>query len=69
MLADYQKQVMRVCFEREVPQDVLDELGNADRWQLYRQMVRARIYRVVRNALPRFSEALGKDKAQSRVDS
>ena len=32
-------------------------------------MVRARIYRVVRNALPRFSEALGKDKAQSRVDS
>jgi len=60
---------MRVCFERCPPREVLDALGNTDRWQLYRQMVRSRISKVVRNAFPRFSQALGDEAIQSEIET
>ena len=58
-LAAYQSAARRVCFGREASDEDLAVLGSAERWLLYRSMVRARFIKVVKAALPRTRTALG----------
>ena len=52
-LADYQAAVTRVCFDAEPRPADLAQLGHESRWLTYRSMVRARIERIMRTALPK----------------
>jgi len=67
-LAEYQSAARRVCFDREPSAEDLATLGSAERWLVYRSMVRARLVKVVHSALPRTREALGDDGLRPFVD-
>jgi hypothetical protein len=61
--------ITRVCFAAEPAEDDLALLGARDRWLLYRTMVRSRLVKVVRSALPRTREALGEDALRALTDA
>lgn len=59
----YAEAVQRICFEPELAPDAVAEAGgDAQRWRDYRAMVRSRLRRAVREALPRTAEALGRQR-------
>ena len=68
MLRTHQERILRVCFQAHVEANDLEELGNAKRWLVYRQMVRDRLKRVVRNAMPRTLEAMGERRFTEAFD-
>ena len=63
-----QDAIQRICFSREPSEEDLDAVGNRARWLLYRNMVRARLRRVCRVALPRTLEAAGEVRFDAWVD-
>jgi len=59
-LAAYEAALTRLCLDREVDAAALASLGgDPDRWLLYRSMVRGRMARTLRDALPRSARRLG----------
>lgn len=69
-LEDYSTRITRICMARELPEEDLNALGHPERWRSYRTMVRARLRRVVRAALPRTRahlDALGEDVFDAHV--
>jgi hypothetical protein len=52
-LRAYQETALRVFFSREPSEDDLVALGSPERFRVYRGMVRHRLDKVVRAALPR----------------
>ena len=59
-LIDVQRAMLAVCFRAEVPAAALAALaGERDTWLSYRQMVRERLLREIRVALPRSRKLLG----------
>ena len=52
-LIDTQRQILSLCFRQEPQEDVLAVLGQRDKWLLYRELVRERLLREIRVALPR----------------
>ncbi len=64
-LAQYEARAMELCFAAEASDDSLAELGDAARWRTYRNMVRARLNKVCRNALPRTVDALGDERFEA----
>jgi hypothetical protein len=58
-LAERSRTIQRVCFDLEPCEEDLSALGSAERWLIYRSMVRKRLVDVVSNALPRSKHALG----------
>ncbi len=65
-LAEHQAKVARVCLEAEPSE--LGSMDHADRWSIYRTMVRARLHRVCEQALKRTREALGEEAFRALVD-
>jgi hypothetical protein len=61
--------ITRLCFDAEPAEDDLELLGARERWLLYRSMVRSRLVKVVRTAVPRTREALGDDALGARIDA
>ena len=59
-LGEHIAAVTEVCFAIDVPEDQLARLGAEDRWRSYRKMVRTRLRKVVRAALPRTTRACAK---------
>lgn len=60
-LAEVQRAFTRICFSLEPPEDDLALLNPPrERWLMYRQMVRSRLFGMCRNGLPRTVEVLGK---------
>lgn len=66
-LRAYQEAALRVFFEREPSDADLLQLGSPERFRLYRNMVRHRLDKVVRAALPRTLRALGDDEAAALI--
>lgn len=69
-LKDYSTRITRICMARELPEEDLQALGHPDRWRSYRVMVRARLRRVVRAALPRTRahlDALGQELFDTHI--
>jgi hypothetical protein len=61
VLTEHERNFTRVCFAQSPPEDALEALGaRRDRWLLYRDMVRARLRRMIEAGLPRTVEALGR---------
>jgi hypothetical protein len=58
-LIDVERAILAICFRAEPPEPLLAELGDRDRWLIYREMVRDRLWREIRVALPRTCELLG----------
>jgi hypothetical protein len=59
-LIDVERALLSVCFRAQPSDAVLDELGGDRRsWLLYRQMVRERLLREIRVALPRSCALVG----------
>ena len=58
-LRAYQETVLRVFFSREPSADDLVALGSPERFGVYRKMVRHRLDKVVRAALPRTLQEIG----------
>lgn len=52
-LIDTQRQILALCFRAQPPQDVLAALGQRQQWLMYRELVRERLLREIRVALPR----------------
>lgn len=59
MLRERQEAITRVCFGLDVAEADLVTLGEAERWRLYRRMVRTRIVDMVRAGLPRSAAKAG----------
>jgi hypothetical protein len=68
-LSAYQSAARRVCFQREPSAEDLATLGSAERWLIYRSMVRARLIKVVHAALPRTRKALGEPAMERWLDA
>lgn len=63
-LLAYQREVFEVIFAPEPDATLAARLpGGAERWLMYRRMVRKRLTRVIGDALPRWSEAAGEEGA------
>ncbi|MCA9576978.1 MAG: DNA-binding domain-containing protein [Polyangiales bacterium] len=60
-LRAYQEAALRVFFDPSPSEDDLTALGSPERFRIYRNMVRHRLDKVVRAALPRTLRALGDD--------
>ena len=58
-LIDLQRDVLALCFRAQPPESVLAGLGNPGSWLMYREMVRERLLREIRVALPRSCKLLG----------
>jgi hypothetical protein len=58
-LIDLERAILAVCFRAEPPAALLEELGDRDRWLIYREMVRDRLARELRVALPRTCALIG----------
>lgn len=58
-LEQLQREVLDTCFKRSPSDADFERLGHAERWRVYRDMVRARLRRVNEAALPRTRSALG----------
>jgi len=48
-----QRQILALCFRAAPPRDALDELGGSSQWLIYRELVRERLLREIKLALPR----------------
>ena len=66
-LRAYQETALRVFFSREPSADDLVALGSPERFGVYRKMVRHRLDKVVRAALPRTLQALGEDETSALI--
>jgi hypothetical protein len=66
-LRAYQETTLRVFFGREASEEDLAALGSPERFRIYRNMVRHRLEKVVRAALPRTVHALGEDEATALI--
>lgn len=66
-LRAYQETALRVFFGREPSEEDLEALGSPERFRIYRNMVRHRLDKVVRAALPRTFRALGEDEASALI--
>ena len=66
-LRAYQETALRVFFGREPSDADLQQLGSPERFRMYRNMVRHRLDKVVRAALPRTLRALGEDEASALI--
>ncbi len=64
-LREYQEAALRVFFGREAPAADLDALGAPERWGVYRGMVRHRLDKVIRAALPRTLKTLPADEVDA----
>jgi hypothetical protein len=58
-LIDVERAILAVCFRAQPPAALLDALGDAPAWLAYRQMVRERLLREIRFALPRTCTLVG----------
>jgi hypothetical protein len=58
-LIDLERAVLSICFRAEPPETSLAELGDRRSWLIYREMVRERLLREIRVALPRSCRLLG----------
>ncbi len=66
-LEDQQAAIERICFTRQPPDADLDAVGERERWLIYRRMVRGRLSRLCRVALPRSLEAAGDERFDAWV--
>ena len=67
-LAEVQRAFTRICFEREPSEQDLALLeDDPSRWVMYRNMVRSRLFKMMRTGLPKTAEALGKDAFDEAV--
>lgn len=64
-LRQYQEAALRVFFATEPSASDLEALGSPERFRVYRNMVRLRLDKVVRAALPRTVRALGDEQTAS----
>ncbi|HTU56850.1 MAG TPA: putative DNA-binding domain-containing protein, partial [Polyangiales bacterium] len=60
-LIDLQRQILSLCFEETPSEATLAELGQRDAWLTYREMIRDRLLRELRIALPRTRVLVGDD--------
>jgi hypothetical protein len=60
-LIDIERTVLAVCFRAQPSASLLDALGDHQAWLAYREMVRDRLLREIRFALPRTCSLLGRD--------
>ncbi|MCB9595749.1 MAG: putative DNA-binding domain-containing protein [Sandaracinaceae bacterium] len=69
-LAEVQRAFTRICFDAK-PSDADLAVLHAppDRWLLYRRMVRARLFAMIRSGLPRTHETLGKARFDASVSA
>ena len=58
-LIDVERAVLSVCFAAEPPEASLAQLGDRERWLLYRELTRERLWRELYVALPRTCAAVG----------
>ncbi|HEY2733872.1 MAG TPA: hypothetical protein VGI70_07800, partial [Polyangiales bacterium] len=58
-LIDVERAVLSICFRAEPPEQLLAALGDRSTWLMYREMVRERLLREIRVALPRSCRMLG----------
>ncbi|HKU42858.1 MAG TPA: putative DNA-binding domain-containing protein [Polyangiales bacterium] len=63
-LIDVERAVLSVCFRAEPPEAALELLGERERWLLYRELTRERLWRELEVALPRTCAALGPEIMQ-----
>ena len=69
-LAEVQRAFTRICFDATPSDEDLALLhGPAERWQLYRRMVRARLFAMARSGLPRTYETIGKARFDGAVSA
>ncbi len=61
-LIDVERAVLSICFSAEPPEAAFTMLGERDRWLLYRELTRDRLWRELHVALPRTAAALGESK-------
>lgn len=66
-LRAYQEAALRVFFAAEPSERDLAALGSPERFRIYRGMVRHRLDKVVRAALPRTLRALGDERAAALI--
>lgn len=67
-LAEVQRAFTRVCFDEEPrPEDLAVLHGDAERWRMYRSMVRQRLFEMARSGLPGTAELLGADAFDAAV--
>ncbi len=60
---DFRDQLVRYCFAEAPDPGLLADLGkDAEAWQLYRRMIRNRIFRFIAGALPRYRRAVGGER-------
>lgn len=65
-LDEVQRAFARICFERSPSEEDLALLcDDRERWLMYRQMVRHRLFGMMRLGLPRTAELLGKARFQA----
>jgi Putative DNA-binding domain len=65
-LIDVERAIVCVCFKAQVPEQLLAELGDRRTFMLYREMVRDRLRKELRVALPRTRKTVG-DEAFERA--
>lgn len=63
-LIDVERAVLSVCFAAEPPAACLKLLGEPERWLLYRELTRDRLWREIGVALPRTAAAVGEPVMQ-----
>jgi hypothetical protein len=63
-LIDVERAVLSICFQAQPPEAALRALGERDRWLLYRELTRDRLFREIQFALPRSCAALGDSHVQ-----
>ncbi len=67
-LAAYESAVLRVCYDRRASDADLASLdGSGERWLLYRRMVRRRLTRMIRDALPQSFKLMGDEGTEAVV--
>lgn len=66
----YQRDVFQLIFQREPDEALAATLpGGAGRWLMYRRMVRKRLTRVIRDALPRWVQVAGDEQVEEAITS
>jgi hypothetical protein len=69
-LDELQRALGRVCLKRSVGDEDLARLGGrAERWMLYRTMVRSRLFDSVAGGMPRVRTTLGDERFRARFDA
>ena len=66
-LAEYQETALRLFFAPEVDDAELGVLGPPERWRIYRNMVRARLEKVIHAALPGTLADIGEDATRKHL--